>query len=139
MPRRTLTRDTRTYEFIVRYPHGTSAINGYRRAARHFGLHTREDSTTIGSDATRLFVHRDAARLRAADRTLSAAYASNDDSRIEDAEWWLAADSGVHWFEQDWNGWEPELDEGALEHLGWRREMTERDGRSESTRLNSSH
>jgi hypothetical protein len=45
-----LLRNRRTYEFLIRYPHGTTAINGYRRAARHFKFHTLEDPTTVGTD-----------------------------------------------------------------------------------------
>ena len=38
-----LIRNRRTFEFVIRYPHGIAAINGYRRAARHFNFHTLED------------------------------------------------------------------------------------------------
>jgi hypothetical protein len=128
MPGRTLKRDATTYEFIVRYPHGTSAINGYRRAARHFGLHTLEDPTTHGGDSTRLLIHRDASALRAAWSKLSTAYTSDEADDVDQVEMWLATESGVHWFDHDWQYWAAEQDQGALEQLGWRRRVVTRGG-----------
>ena len=47
-----LLRRTKTaFEFYISSPWGLSAVNGYRRAARHFGLHTLEDPTTLGTDS----------------------------------------------------------------------------------------
>lgn len=115
-----LVRTADTYEFLVRYPWGASAISGYRRAARHFGFHTREDSTLAGSDAYRLFVHKRAAILRQAVKVLEVAYISDQQAAIDDAEASLAS-GDVAWFAQDWKHWDEEQDEGALEHLGWKR------------------
>jgi hypothetical protein len=121
-----LRRSRRTFEFLVRYPHGISAINGYRRAARHFGLHTQEDPTTVGNDTCRLFIHKSPSKLREAARRVGDAYASGDDSFIEQAETWLAFDSDVNWFAQDWKYWDQDQDEGALKNLGWERIIVER-------------
>jgi len=120
-----LLRNRRTFEFVTRYPHGTAAINGYRRAARHFKFHTLEDPTTIGSDTCRLLIHKSARKLREAAKLLREAYASGDEELIDKAEMWLACDSGVHWFDQDWKYWDQEQDEGALECLGWERLIVE--------------
>jgi hypothetical protein len=115
----------RTYEFLVRYPHGASAINGYRRAARHFGLHTWIDPGSAGGDSTRLFIHEEAQRLRQTAARLSEAHAAGDDGLIASTEEWLAVESGVHWFHHDWKHWAIEQDEGALECLGWERTVSE--------------
>jgi hypothetical protein len=128
-PAARLKRTRNTYEFCIRYPHGTSAINGYRRAARHFGLHTLEDPSTLGTDTCRLFIHKDIRKLREAARVIKSAYASGDESLIEDAEEWLASGGGggggVTWFDHDWRYWDQEQDEGALECLGWNRGVVE--------------
>lgn len=124
---RALRRDERTYEFFVRYPWGLSAINGYRRAARHFGLRTLEDPSCDGADTLRLLVHRDPRKLRLAAKVLGQAYSfdGDDDGRADDAEAWLAFDSGVHWFHHDWKWWNQDQDEGALERLRWKRTIVE--------------
>lgn len=120
-----LQRNKDTYEFLVRYPHGTSAINGYRRAARHFGLHTLEDPATVGTDTCRLLIHKSAKRLREAANVLDRAYSAGDQTLIDEAEAWLAIESGIHWFDHDWSYWDQEQDEGALEQLGWDRVILE--------------
>lgn len=119
--RRPLVRTGGTFDFVCVHPHGSSAIEGYRLAARHFGLRTMEDPTTVGTDTCRLLIHEDVRKLRAAARVLSRAYDSGDDDAIEEAELWLAFRSGVHWFDHDWSFWDIEQDEGALGNLGWRR------------------
>ena len=116
-----LKRTKNTFEFFVRDPHGTSAINGYRRAARHFGLRTLEDATTVGTDTCRLLIHKDVRKLHAAAKALDRAYTSQDDALIDDAETWLRCESGVQWFDHDWCSWVQEQDEGTLEQLGWER------------------
>lgn len=120
-----LLRNRHTFEFVTRYPHGTSAINGYRRAARHFKFHTLEDPTTVGTDTCRLLIHKSARRLREAAKILGEAYASGDDELINEAEMWLAHDSDVHWFDHDCKYWDEEQDEGALGCLGWERLIVE--------------
>jgi len=120
-----LLRNRRTFEFVTRYPHGTAAINGYRRAARHFKFHTLEDPSTAGSDTCGLLIHKNAQKLCEAAKILKEAYASDDDGLIEKAELWLACDSGVHWFDHDWKYWDQQQDEGALECLGWERLIVE--------------
>ena len=124
-PTRRLVRNRHTFEFLVRYPHGTAAINGYRRAARHFKFHTLEDPTTVGGDTCRLFVHKSAQKLREAAKVVGDAYTSGDDELIDEAEMWLATDSDVHWFDHSWKYWAIEQDEGALECLGWKRLIVE--------------
>jgi len=42
-----LVRNRHTFEFVTQYPHGTSAINGYRRAARHFKLHFNREPLPV--------------------------------------------------------------------------------------------
>jgi hypothetical protein len=116
-----LKRTENRYEFLIRYPYGTSAVNGYRRAARHFGLHTLEDPTTVGTDTFRLLIHKSAKRLREAARILNRAYSADDETLINEAETWLAIESDIHWFDHDWKYWNQEQDEGALEQLGWKR------------------
>ena len=120
-----LVRTRNVYEFIVRFPWGSSAISGYRRAARHFGFHTMEDPTLEGSDAYRVLVHKDARQLRAAAKMLSDAYSCEEDAPGEAAEMWLICESGIHYFTHDWKHWDPEQDEGALECLGWERRVVE--------------
>ena len=117
-----LARTAGIYEFLVREPFGASAISGYRKAARHFGLHTREDPTLAGSDGYRVFVHKSAARLRQAVKMLDVAYVSDQQNVIDDAEAELAG-WHVPWFAQDWKYWDAEQDEGALETLGWKRRI----------------
>jgi hypothetical protein len=124
-----LTRTRNTYEFIVQEPYGASAINGYRRAARHFGFRTLEDPTFGGSDAYRLLIHEDARKLRAAAKVLCEAYSSGDQNCIDEAESWLASASGVNWLSHDWKYWDSEQDEGTLGCLGWKRRVVEVDGR----------
>ena len=96
--RRKLRRDAAAFEFVVRAPHGTSAIRGYQRAARHFGFRTLDDPTTGGGDDTRLLIHRNLAVLRTAARVLSKGWASENESDADEAELWLATESDVHWF-----------------------------------------
>lgn len=117
---RRLARTADTYEFLVRAPFGASAISGYRRAARHFGLHTLEDPTAEGSDAYRVLVHENARALARAAQVLEHAYGSDRQSAIDEAEVWLAR-SDVSWFAQDWKYWDMDQDEGALDCLGWKR------------------
>ena len=93
-----LLRNRHTFEFVTRYPHGTSAINGYRRAARHFKYHALEDPTTVGTDTCRLLIHKSARKLREAMKRLGEAYSSNDEGLIAEAEMWLASDGGIDWF-----------------------------------------
>ena len=121
-----LVRTADTYEFLVREPWGASAISGYRRAARHFGLHTMEDPTMEGSDAYRVFVHKSVSALRRAARMLDRAYTSNQQDAIDDAEIWLL-DNHLIWFAHDWHYWDEAQDEGALECLGWKRLVVKRE------------
>ena len=107
------------------YPHETSAVNGYRRAASHFGLHTLEDPTTIGTDTCRLLIHKSAQKLREAAKVLNKAYSTDDETLMDNAETWLAYKSGGHWFDHDWRCWDQEQDEGALERPGWERLVVE--------------
>ena len=115
-----LARTADAYEFLVCSPFGASAISGYRRAARHFGLHTLEDPTAEGSDEYRILVHKSAPALRRAAEVLEHGYGSDRQSAIDEAEMWLAT-SNVTWFAQDWKHWDQDQDEGALERLGWKR------------------
>jgi hypothetical protein len=130
--RTALVRSRSRYELIVSYPWGTSAISGYRRAARHFGLHTRLDSTSKGTDQWCLLIHRDEAVLRAAARSLTNYARSCNDREIDnegvlDEEFEILLNSGAHWFAHDWKWWDIEGDEGALEGLRWSRIVTQRD------------
>jgi hypothetical protein len=126
-----LKRTEDTYEFLVTYPHGGSAISGYRRAARHFGLHTREDPTYEGSDAYRVLVHESAQKLRDVAKALNDAYSAanssdlGDETLIDEVEDWLVLKSDVAWFTHDWSYWGQDQDEGALEHLKWKRTVVE--------------
>lgn len=123
--RRLLVRDSTTFEFVVRPPHGISAVVGYRKAARHFGLRTLVDPTTTGGDDTRILMHPSAAVLRKTAKALSRAMASENEGDAEDAEFWLARESGVHWFHHHWRHWDIDQDRGALENLGWRRRIVQ--------------
>lgn len=120
--------ESNTFRFLVRDPWGISAINGYRRAARHFGYRTRLDPTCEGTDVCRILTHQEASKLREAAQVLTAAYESDDELSINAAESWLA-ENGVHWFSQDWKIWDPEQDEGALECLGWKRDVVSHNDR----------
>ena len=114
-----LKRTRTTYEFFVRYPCGTSAINGYRRAARHFKLHTLEDPCSQGNDDCRLLIHKNSPTLREAAKVLNDAGSitsslDDDDAMpidampiLEDAEDWLSKND-VHWFHHDWKYWDIE-------------------------------
>ena len=130
-----LKRTRTTYEFFVRDPCGTSAIRGYRRAARHFRLHTLEDPLSKGQDECRLLVHKSPRKLREAARVLIAANSRanslEDDVAMEvlrDADMWLI-ENQVHWFHHDWSYWDIEQDLGALENLSWQRRVVETDNR----------
>ncbi len=112
------TRDT--FEFFVCDPFGSSVMNGYRRAARHFGLHTLEDPGSVGTDTFRMLIHKSAGKLRRVANALAKVYESGDDIEAE----MLLHDSGVHWFDHDWSYWCVEADEGALDQLGWIRRVT---------------
>ena len=116
-----LIRNRSIFEFLVRYPHGSSAIAGYRRAARHFGLHTKDDPTFEGSDAYRLFIHRNARKLRAIAKAIEHANAITPDDTIYDVENDLFDEAQVTYFTQDWRFWDIPADESALENLGWKR------------------
>ena len=121
-----LIRDRDTYEFIVRRPHGASAISGYRRAARHFGLHTQEDPSCGGSDSFRMFVSKDARKLRLAAKTINQAYATDDEDNINAAESHLLEAHDIHFFSSGWKSWDSQADEGTLEQLGWKRSIVEK-------------
>ena len=121
-----LIRDRDTYEFIVRRPHGASAISGYRRAARHFGLHTLEDPSFTGGDSFRMFVSKDARKLRLLAKDIHQAYATGGDDAFDAAELLVMEADSVHFFTQDVNYWNIEDDEGALECLGWKRSIVEK-------------
>jgi hypothetical protein len=112
------------YKFTVFYPFGTTAIQGYRRAARYFGLHTRIDPTTEGTDQWRLLVHKDAKLLRRTAKTLLD-HAMSESDNFDAQEFEILLNSGIHWFAQDWKWWDIQNDDGALEHLGWSRAITE--------------
>lgn len=129
----TLRRTKGTFEFYARYPMGLSVMNGYRRAARHFGWHTLEDPSTIGTDSYRLFLHRKVEKLREASRKINDAYSSDDDSQVDDLEIWLASQSGLHWFDQDWKYWDEESDLTTLGFLGWSRHVLDLGKRSRIT------
>lgn len=122
-----LVRDARCFEFLVKYPWGTKAIGGYRRAARHFGWHTFQDPTFEGSDAYRMFVDPRAAKLRsvaAGVRRIN----QLDDGTLDDydpVEDWLVQRRDLTWFAADWKHWFAGDDEAALRALGWRRTVEE--------------
>jgi hypothetical protein len=117
-------RSAKVFEFLVKYPWGISAISGYRRAARHFGLHTREDPSTVGNDSWCLFVHKDPRKLRQVVAQLSALDPSNSNYDVD--EWSIKVGSGVHWFWHDWKQWDIEADENAVKNLGWTRAVEDR-------------
>jgi hypothetical protein len=120
-----LKRTKNTYEFFVRFPHGTLAMKGLRQAARHFGFHTFKDPTTVGTGTLRLLIHKNPKALRAAAKVLDRAYSSDRQRLIDKAEAWLNSESGVNWFDHDARYWNIEQDEGALENLGWKRTVVE--------------
>jgi len=120
-----LNRTSDVYEFLVRYPWGMSSINGYREAARHFGLHTLEDPSSRGMDSCCLLVHRDLQVLREASRV---------SATIEPEDWdefyVEMAKRGVGVIDHDWKHWYPEDDKAALVGLGLDGEAVEyEDGR----------
>jgi hypothetical protein len=117
---------SRVYRFRVTYPFGTTAIHGYRRAARHFGLRTLLDPTCEGSDDWRLLIHEDPKLLRRTAKMLlehARSDSNNEDFLFEEDE--ILLRSKVHWFAHDWKGWSIEQDEGAIDSLGWSRTVTE--------------
>jgi len=122
-----LVRNARCFEFLVKYPWGTTAINGYRRAARHFGLHTIEDPTFEGSDAYRMFVDRSESRLRSVAASVRKINALDDGTKddFEPVDDWLVEQDDLHWFSHDWKHWLMEDDEVAIEGLGWQRSVVE--------------
>lgn len=124
---RPLVRNARCFEFLVRYPWGSAAINGYRRAARHFGLHTMEDPAFEGSDAYRMFVDRSASRLRSVAASIRKIAALDDGTRddFDPVDDWLVEQRDLHWFAADWKHWSMEDDEGTLEGLGWQRSVVQ--------------
>jgi hypothetical protein len=101
-----LIRNRYVFEFFVRFPEGTSVMNGSRRVARQFKLHTLEDPTTVGTDTCRLLIHKNGHRLRAAAKITDTTCSNDDETRIEqliaDSKTWLATESGVHRSVQDW-------------------------------------
>jgi hypothetical protein len=123
-PRR-LQRSADIFEFIVDYPHGTSALAGYRKAARHFGWRTREDPTLAGGDQWRLLIGRDDRVLREAVRRLSESDESHESEDEDDLfpDMDILLDLNVHWIAQDWKYWDMEAEAGAMESLGWTRSV----------------
>jgi hypothetical protein len=120
-----LRRTSDIYEFLVRYPWGMSSINGYRHAARHFGLHTLEDPSSRGWDSCGLLVHRSVQALREASRV---------SATIEPEDWDTfyveMANRGVGVIDHDWKHWDPDDDKAALAGLGLDAEAVEyEDGR----------
>lgn len=120
-----LRRSSDVYEFLVRYPWGMSSINGYRHAARHFGLHTLQDPSSRGWDSCSLLIHRSVQVLRKASRVSAA---------IEPEDWDTfyveMAKRGVGVIDHDWKHWYPEDDKAALAGLGLDAEAVEyEDGR----------
>jgi hypothetical protein len=110
-------RRTRTlYEFFVRYPWGLSSIEGYRRAARHFGLRTLEHPMSRGSDSCCLLIHRSAGTLRKAARI---------DPEDGESLYERMTELGVSMIDHDWRQWCFELDMVALERLGLSAEAVE--------------
>ena len=118
-----LIRNKRVFEFYVRHPWGSTAIRGYKQAARHFNLHTLEDPTSGGSDYYRLLIHKNVRKLRATSKILDEAYAADDENAIADAEFNLYCKSGVSCFTHDWKSWAPREDQNALKELGWKRRL----------------
>ena len=115
-----LRRSREVYEFLVRYPWGFSSILGYRRAARHFGLHTLEDPSSRGQDSCCLLVHGSAQVLR------DAAQVS---PTIEPEDWDdfypEMAKRGICVIDHDWKHWYPEDDKEPLAGLGLQAEFLE--------------
>jgi hypothetical protein len=109
------------YKFTVREPWGTSVINGYRRAARHFGLHTRNDPTAEVSDSYRLLVHREAGKLRQVAAALTRLDADDPEFELNELE----VLTPVNWFWHHWRKWDKSQDEGALGNLAWKRTIIE--------------
>jgi hypothetical protein len=102
-------RNRTTFEFFVKYPWGTSAINGYRKACRHFGYRTLQDPTTVGNDDCRLLISIDMKKLRHAAKVLNK---TDDDGSVSDElhwqkEDWLQSASGISWLDHDWKHWVP--------------------------------
>lgn len=120
-----LVRTKAVFEFIVRYPWGTSAINGYRKAARHFGFHTMEDPCYAGSDAYRTLIHKDANKLRAVAKAIGDANLSCQDDSIFEIEAQLFHAARVTFFAHDWKCWDISADEVALSNLRWKRRILE--------------
>jgi hypothetical protein len=120
-----LKRSARIFEFIVDYPHGTRAVAGYRKAARHFGWRTRDDPSMAGSDQWRLLIGRDERELRLVAKRLRDFADEEASSDVEEDDPWpdldILLEADVHWISQDWRYWDIESDAGAMEHLGWSR------------------
>ena len=112
---------------------GLSVMNGYRRTARHFGWNTLEDPSTIGTDSYRLFLHRRVETLRDVQRKIKLAYSSGDDIQVDDLEIWLASQSGLHSFVQDWKYWDKDTDLTTLANLGWSQRVLDSGKRSRIT------
>ena len=119
-----LVRDGHTFEFYVRFPPGHFAMSGYRKAARHFGLHTLEDPSFEGTDAYRMFVDASATRLGAVATALQKACELDDGDDLDPVEDWVIQHPELNWFSHDWKHWDPEDDEGVLDELGWKRAIT---------------
>ena len=106
-------------------PFGASAIEGYERAAHHFGLYTLHDPTFEGMDCYRLLVHDNFERLKSVGQQLSELEApeENDDNLGGEIDILLPA--GLHWFSHTVGHWDIAQDEGALECLGWSRTIVD--------------
>jgi hypothetical protein len=115
-----LKRTREVYEFLVRYPWGTSSISGYRRAVRHFGFHTLEDPSSRGWDSCCLLIHRSVQALREAARA-SAAIEPEDWDNFEPE----MARRGICVIDHDWKRWHPEDDKAALAGLRLQAEIQE--------------
>jgi hypothetical protein len=118
-----LKRTRKTYEFFVGIPYGSSAMNGYRKAARHFGFRTLEDPCTDGTDTFRLLIHKSSQKLRTVARMLQRAALSDDKCAIWDADMEILV-SDIHYFHHNWRHWDQVQDEDALENLSWSRTVT---------------
>jgi hypothetical protein len=125
LARAPLVRSREVFEFLVRDPYGSSAIAGYRRAARHFGLHTREDPAFEGSDAYRMFVHKDPRKLRVVAKAIGDVNEKCEDDTLDDQELEIFLKTDVTYFAQDWHYWDETADEAALKDLGWKRRIAE--------------
>lgn len=127
-----LIRNRQTYQFIVRYPHGAQANNGYRRAVRHFGFYTLSDPTFAGNDAFRFFVCKD---RRIPAKTAKAILRKTAKAIVkigeEMSETWLVEEIEtfdkfkVTTFEDDWCQWSHEDNFWAVKSLGLRPEVVE--------------